>query len=268
MSTHASRFFALMIAAAMLAARAAAAQTATEPQVYSACYVPGVGAVYRIKTAGLPQACVGRAHVEFSWNQAGPKGAKGDQGEPGIPGNLALAGKSCPTGFLVGGFDATGTLICRNLAGEAPAAPPPPPPPPHSLAGTWALSPTPSAPCAAGGLLDIRIGEVQTRVNSPGELTAILVTSVNGAEQLIPAFTVSVTEPVTMPIAFASSGTTPVESALVSGTITFGVSGEFTSLSSFTATVQVSASLKLKMNGLPVSCGPVTQAVLGTRSGN
>ncbi|MEA2706776.1 MAG: hypothetical protein QOH22_1564, partial [Gemmatimonadaceae bacterium] len=65
------------------------AQT-TGDQVLHACYIPLVGVVYRIKAPGLPNACLARSHVEFSWNTQGPKG---DRGDAGPAGNLALAGQ-------------------------------------------------------------------------------------------------------------------------------------------------------------------------------
>jgi len=36
-------------------------------QVQRACYIPEVGAVYRIGEVGLPTECVAPTHVEFSW---------------------------------------------------------------------------------------------------------------------------------------------------------------------------------------------------------
>ncbi len=50
------------------AAQEQAVQAAAEnPTVLYACYVPSVGAVYRIKEAGLPDSCVEPTHIEFSW---------------------------------------------------------------------------------------------------------------------------------------------------------------------------------------------------------
>ncbi len=43
---------------------------APDPALLYACYVPQVGAVYRIKTAGLPSGCVESGHVEFNWPAA------------------------------------------------------------------------------------------------------------------------------------------------------------------------------------------------------
>jgi hypothetical protein len=53
----------------------------------------------------------------------GAKGEKGDRGEAGaagVPGNVALAGKACPPGQPLRGFDANGGLVC----GLYPPAPP------------------------------------------------------------------------------------------------------------------------------------------------
>ena len=57
--------------------------------ILTACYVPDVGVVYRIKETGLPGACMETTHVEFTWNMegpAGPQGAPGTQGAAGISG--------------------------------------------------------------------------------------------------------------------------------------------------------------------------------------
>ncbi len=47
----------------------------------------------------------------------GPQGAKGDKGEPGEqgpPGNIALAGRTCPAGAFMVGFQANGDLACST----------------------------------------------------------------------------------------------------------------------------------------------------------
>lgn len=49
---------------------AVVAAQAPDPSLLYACYVPEVGAVYRIKAQGLPTGCVEPAHVEFSWPAA------------------------------------------------------------------------------------------------------------------------------------------------------------------------------------------------------
>ena len=48
--------------------------------ILSACYVPNVGVIYRIKAEGLPVACTETTHVEFSWNMEGPPGPPGISG--------------------------------------------------------------------------------------------------------------------------------------------------------------------------------------------
>ncbi len=76
------------------AAREHAAQAPVEdPTVLYACYVPSVGAVYRIRETGLPDSCVEPTHVEFSWNFAGPPGADGAPGEQGPPGEPGPPGE-------------------------------------------------------------------------------------------------------------------------------------------------------------------------------
>lgn len=59
-----------LFALALLAVPAAA----QDPQVFHACYVPDVGAVYMIKIAGLPEACLAESHVEVSWSDGGAPG--------------------------------------------------------------------------------------------------------------------------------------------------------------------------------------------------
>ena len=108
--------------------------------VYSACMLKGLGTI-RLIDKSLPSTnfmsrCTDK-EIEISWNQAGQPGLQGAKGDPGAPGrngtngtdgedgNLALAGRSCPDGSVVTGFDSGGDLVCA-----APGEPPPPPPPP------------------------------------------------------------------------------------------------------------------------------------------
>jgi hypothetical protein len=70
-------------------------------QVYHACYIPAVGAMYQIKASGLPSACLSGSHVEISWNQQGPQGDTGDPGPPGAkgdPGDQGIQGEPGPPG--------------------------------------------------------------------------------------------------------------------------------------------------------------------------
>ncbi len=79
--------------------------------VLFACYVPNSGVVYRVNPPGSPgqsadlkDACTGKKHVLFSWNEVGPagpagadgadgdKGDKGDQGEKGDKGDPGVSG--------------------------------------------------------------------------------------------------------------------------------------------------------------------------------
>ena len=52
--------------------------------ILTACYVPDVGVVYRIKETGLPGACTETTHVEFTWNVEGPAGPQGAAGISGL----------------------------------------------------------------------------------------------------------------------------------------------------------------------------------------
>ena len=62
------RFRPILLAAALLAI---AATTAQAQATYDACYVPSVGAIYLIKQAGLPSACLAQGHVQFTWTDGG-----------------------------------------------------------------------------------------------------------------------------------------------------------------------------------------------------
>ena len=64
MTTPRSLALGLALAAGPVAR--AAAQT-----TFDACYVPSVGAIYLIKQAGLPSACLAQAHAQFTWTSGG-----------------------------------------------------------------------------------------------------------------------------------------------------------------------------------------------------
>jgi hypothetical protein len=75
-------------------------ETTGLPSTIYACYIPGKGLIYRIKTEGAPDECAGH-DIEFSWaNQgipgpqgpAGPQGPQGEEGPPGPAGSVALSG--------------------------------------------------------------------------------------------------------------------------------------------------------------------------------
>jgi hypothetical protein len=85
-------------ATANLATEAAAQSVASDlaliidiPAVIHACYAPNTGTIYRIKESDLKQNCTSNSHVEFTWNQQGPKGDPGIaipfDGSTTIPGN-------------------------------------------------------------------------------------------------------------------------------------------------------------------------------------
>src|SRR4051812_20185061 len=58
-----------------------------------------------------PRGPEGAAGSKGETGATGPRGEAGPQGAPGI---LALAGKRCPAGEFVQGFDNTGALICQT----------------------------------------------------------------------------------------------------------------------------------------------------------
>ena len=119
--------------------------------ILTACYVPDVGLVYRIKAAGLPDECTETTHVEFSWNMEGPAGPQGDTGDTGPQGPSGFTGlevvsqqttipegsrpppdgrdkftlsASCSTGKTVigGSFVQIGPRMGFEIVGESPTA--------------------------------------------------------------------------------------------------------------------------------------------------
>jgi hypothetical protein len=53
-------------------------------ETYFACYIPGSGTLYRIKTLNAPTTCSKSTHVEFNWNNMGPEGPMGPMGPAGM----------------------------------------------------------------------------------------------------------------------------------------------------------------------------------------
>jgi collagen triple helix repeat protein len=129
-----SRLHQILVAASIAAVVAAplaaqsqatqAGQTAGDPDaaaVVHACYTPITGVVYRIKEAGLPQACFALGnykHVEFSWNQVGPQGPAGARGATGDKGDNGAAGERGADGAQ----GAQGPVGPAGPAGEGGAA--------------------------------------------------------------------------------------------------------------------------------------------------
>ena len=62
-----------------------------------------------------PQGPVGSVGPQGPTGLAGPQGATGPAGPQGAPGNSGLAGQVCQAGFAIGGFDANGNILCRQL---------------------------------------------------------------------------------------------------------------------------------------------------------
>jgi hypothetical protein len=133
-------------------ASAATADTTTGSQQYTACLNQAAGQILNAEIGTSPRMpCVG-PQVQITWSETGPvgpqgpagptgpQGAKGDTGATGAQGpagptgaqgpagpqgpagtNVA-AGKSCPSGDYVSGFDSSGNLICQPLT-PTPACP-------------------------------------------------------------------------------------------------------------------------------------------------
>lgn len=248
----------------------AAAQTTGE-QILHACYIPLVGVVYRIKAPGLPSACLAKTHVEFSWNAQGPKG---DRGEAGPAGNLGLAGQDCPNGFWIAGFTATGALRCRNLAGQEPTDPPPPPPPPNPFSGTWTLTPNLTSHCTSAiGSGSITLSGLTTSVSETNQLEIVLRGSYEftgvGAPLVIRTPSIPIFDLPTFPIDVSADGTATFTGPLF-GTSTYHLTGQFSSLTSFSGSTEVTfTNLSVRLPGfltdIGFSCTPVTGNVTGTR---
>jgi len=63
-----------------------------------------------------PAGVAGAAGATGLTGPAGPRGEAGPQGPPGPAGRLELAGRRCPSGSYVAGFDEAGGLACELLA--------------------------------------------------------------------------------------------------------------------------------------------------------
>lgn len=107
---------------AVLAADDAAAQTATTPKVFFACYVPGSGVVYRIKEPNLPQRCHGNdeeRHIEFSWTDGvagSDHGSLNGLGDDDHTQYLLTNGvRNAINGFAVTGTLGTGTIPASGV---------------------------------------------------------------------------------------------------------------------------------------------------------
>ena len=84
--------------------------------VLFACYVPNSGVVYRVNPPGSPgesddlkDACTGKKHVLFSWNEVGPAGPPGPAGITPV-----VFTRDCSAGAFINPFFGsleTGTTI-------------------------------------------------------------------------------------------------------------------------------------------------------------
>jgi hypothetical protein len=100
----------------------AVAQAQSGNTIYG-CYHKSNGHLRRVNSA----ADCTNAEIPISWNVQGLQGAQGPQGIPGAigpqgpqgpkgeTGATGLAGKVCPAGQFVTGFDSAGQLICRSV---------------------------------------------------------------------------------------------------------------------------------------------------------
>jgi hypothetical protein len=104
-----SRWFGPLAVGAVLLALGSAPAGAQTAVLYG-CYVPSSGTVYRIKEAGLPDACRSQQHVQFTWGLQGPAGPAGPAGPQGLQGpagglsgyQVVVAPINAPVGVLIG----------------------------------------------------------------------------------------------------------------------------------------------------------------------
>lgn len=113
---------------AAVALESLTATTAAAQATLTGCYVPNSGTVYRIKGAGLPNACHSRNHVEFTWSLQGPPGPTGPAGPTGVQGPAGPAGGLPAAGIeynAVAGFEVTaggvGNVTVGCSAGKVPS---------------------------------------------------------------------------------------------------------------------------------------------------
>jgi hypothetical protein len=94
MPTHTRNLFSLAMSmvAGVAIMSLTTAFSASAQGTLSGCYVPNSGTVYRIKAAGLPDACRSKQHVEFTWSLQGPQGPAGPSGPTGPQGATGPAG--------------------------------------------------------------------------------------------------------------------------------------------------------------------------------
>jgi trimeric autotransporter adhesin len=84
------------------------------PKVFFACYVPGSGAVYRIREPGLRTQCWAQSHMQFSWIDGVPGHDHGalngllDDDHPQYV--LAEGARTAATGFAVAGTFGAGAI--------------------------------------------------------------------------------------------------------------------------------------------------------------
>ncbi len=120
---HHSRTGALtMVLASVLAAPAvyAAPVAATVPpdvETIYVCYIPGSGAMYRIKATDPAETCKSPHHIQMQWQVTGPPGEQGPQGPAGPAGPQGPEGPVGPPG-PAGPEGAAGSVGAQGPAGS------------------------------------------------------------------------------------------------------------------------------------------------------
>ncbi len=86
------------LAAPALHADSLRSTSAHDPEAIYACYVPGSGAMYLIKTTDPTETCKSASHIPFQWQATGPAGEPGPQGPAGTVGPQGPMGPIGPAG--------------------------------------------------------------------------------------------------------------------------------------------------------------------------
>ena len=69
-----------------------------DPETIYACFVPGSGSIYLIKTTDPTETCKSANHIAFQWQVTGPEGQQGPQGPAGPEGPQGPQGPIGPAG--------------------------------------------------------------------------------------------------------------------------------------------------------------------------
>ncbi len=99
---------------------AALPERSTDSDVLYACFIPGSGTIYRIKTTDPAETCKSANHIPLQWLADGPQGPQGPIGPQGPQGPAGPAGPIGDAGAIgpVGPVGVQGTTGPIGPAGE------------------------------------------------------------------------------------------------------------------------------------------------------